>query len=101
MPTSRPAGDPVSFPGPSDQYYVTRGGRRLYLGSDREIAMQKFHRLSAGLSQKRSRFATCPYPRKSWRTVSWRFNKRTGVIAPTRSVGTTTGAAPLGGCRAW
>ena len=52
MPRSRPAGDPVSFHGPSDQYYVTRGGRRLHLGSDRDIAMQKYHRLSAGLSEE-------------------------------------------------
>jgi hypothetical protein len=29
---------------------VTRAGRRIYLGADRDLAMEKYHRLALGLS---------------------------------------------------
>ncbi len=46
MPRSRPASNPLSFHKPTGQYYVTRGGRRIYLGTDREAATEKYHRLA-------------------------------------------------------
>ncbi len=50
MPRSRPASDPISFHKPTGQYYVTRAGKRLYLGADRDAAMEKYHRLALGLA---------------------------------------------------
>ena len=46
MPRSRPATDPVSFHKPTGQYYVTRGGKRRYLGADHDEAIKAFHRLA-------------------------------------------------------
>jgi len=40
---------PVSFHKHTKQYYVTRGGKRIYLGSDKEQALIKYHRLGLGL----------------------------------------------------
>lgn len=48
MPRSRPASDPLSFHKPTGQYYVTRAGKRVYLGSDRDEAVKKYHRLALG-----------------------------------------------------
>jgi len=41
MPRSRPASNPVSYHKHTNQYYVTRGGRRVYLGSDEEEALKQ------------------------------------------------------------
>ena len=30
------------------QYHVTRGGKRIYLGVDRDEALEKYHRLAPG-----------------------------------------------------
>jgi len=49
MSRSRPASNPVSFLKYTKQYYVTRGGKRIYLGSDKEEAIKKYHRLDMGL----------------------------------------------------
>lgn len=46
MGRSRPPSDPISFHGPTGQYYVTRGGRRTFLGTDRAEAIQAYHRLA-------------------------------------------------------
>ena len=46
MPRSRPATDPVSFHRATGQFYVTRGGKRRYLGADREEAIKAYHRLA-------------------------------------------------------
>ena len=46
---SRPAINPISFHKHTKQYYVTRGGKRIYLGSDKEQALKKYHRLGLGL----------------------------------------------------
>jgi integrase len=48
MPRSRPATDPLSFHKPTGQFYVTRGGRRVYLGADRGTALEKYHHLALG-----------------------------------------------------
>ncbi len=45
MSGSRPASDPISFHKHTKQYYVTRGRKRIYLGSDKEEALKKYHRL--------------------------------------------------------
>ncbi len=45
----RPASSPISFHKHTKQYYVTRGGKRIYLGSDKEQALIKYHRLGLGL----------------------------------------------------
>lgn len=49
MPRSRPASNPISFHKATGQYYVTRGGKRVYLGANRKAAMEKYHRRSLGL----------------------------------------------------
>jgi len=49
MPRSRPASNPISYHKHTKQYYVTRAGRRIYLGSDREEALERYHRLGLGL----------------------------------------------------
>jgi hypothetical protein len=49
MSRSRPASNPISFHKHTKQYYVTRGGKRIYLGADKEQALIKYHRLRLGL----------------------------------------------------
>ncbi len=49
MPRSRPASNPLSFHRHTGQYYVTRGGKRLYLGANQDVAIEKYHRLALGL----------------------------------------------------
>lgn len=49
MPRSRPASNPVSFHKATNQYYVTRVGRRIYLGSDKGLAIQRFHEMGLGV----------------------------------------------------
>jgi integrase len=49
MPRSRPASNPISFHKHTKQYYVTRDRKRIYLGSDKEQALIKYHRLGLGV----------------------------------------------------
>jgi len=49
MSRSRPASSPLSFHKPTGQYYVTRNRKRVYLGSDQDGALEKYHRLALGL----------------------------------------------------
>ncbi len=49
MSRSRPASSPISFHKHTKQYYVTRGGKRIYLGSVKEEAIKKYHRLGLGI----------------------------------------------------
>ena len=49
MSRSRPASNPISFHKHTKQYYVTRGGKRIYLGADREEALKKYHRMGLGI----------------------------------------------------
>lgn len=51
MPRSRPASNPLSFHKATGQHYVTRGGRRVYLGAERNAALARYHRLALGLEQ--------------------------------------------------
>lgn len=51
MPRSRPANAPISFHKHTGQYYVTRAGKRVYLGADRDAAMDRYHRLALGLPE--------------------------------------------------
>jgi integrase len=53
MPRSRPASNPLSFHAPTGQHYVTRRGRRIYLGADHEEAIARYHRLALGFQQDR------------------------------------------------
>jgi hypothetical protein len=46
MPRSRSASNPISFHSWTGQYYVTRGKKRIYLGSDEEAAIKRYHRLA-------------------------------------------------------
>jgi len=49
MSRSRPASNPISYHKHTKQYYVTRDGKRIYLGSDKNEALKKYHRLGLGL----------------------------------------------------
>ncbi len=46
MSRSRPASDPISYHKHTNQYYVTRGGKRTYLGTDKDEAIKKYFRLN-------------------------------------------------------
>ena len=48
MPRSRPASNPISYHKYTNQYYVTRGGKRIYLGCDKEEALKKYYHLGLG-----------------------------------------------------
>jgi hypothetical protein len=52
MPRSRPASNPLSFHKATGQHCVTRGGRRIYLGADRNAALARYHRLALGLERE-------------------------------------------------
>jgi integrase len=49
MSRSRPASNPISYHKHTKQYYVTRAGRRIYLGSDKDEALKKYYRFGLGL----------------------------------------------------
>jgi integrase len=46
MSRSRPASNPISYHKHTKQYYVTRGGKRIYLGSDKDNALKRYHQLN-------------------------------------------------------
>ncbi len=50
MPRNRPASNPLSYHKFTKQYYVTRAGKRIYLGADRELALENYHRMNLGLA---------------------------------------------------
>jgi len=52
MPRIRPATNPLSFHKPTGQYYVTRGGKRVYLGANQAEATEKYYRLLLGQPTK-------------------------------------------------
>jgi len=72
MSRSRPASNPISFHKHTKQYYVTRGGKRIYLGSDKEQALEKYHRLGLGL-QLTAVEETAPNPLISAKELANRF----------------------------
>jgi integrase len=59
MPRSRPASNPTSYHKHTKQYYVTRGGQRIYLGSDKDQALKKYHQLGLGIEPVQKE-PTCP-----------------------------------------
>ena len=80
MPRSRPASNPVSYHRHTKQYYVTRGGKRIYLGADKEEAIRRYHepglgsevRISEptpaiGLTAKELATRFLAVPRANWR----------------------------------
>ena len=91
MPRSRPASDPISFPKPTGQYYVTRGGKRLYLGADRDEAIRRYHRRSLGLSEPDKSARGVEISAKDLATVLSLRKKPTGGIPRRRSVATPIG----------
>jgi len=52
MPRSRPASNPLSYHKHTGQYYVTRDGKRIYLGADRDEAIEKYHRMALGMPEQ-------------------------------------------------
>lgn len=51
MSRSRPASNPLSYHKHTGQYYVTRSGKRVYLGSDHDRALERYHRMNLGLAE--------------------------------------------------
>jgi integrase len=49
MSRSRPASNPISYHKHTKQYYITRGGKRIYLGSDKNQALTKYHQLGLNI----------------------------------------------------
>jgi len=45
MSRSRPASNPISYHKHTKQFCVTRAGKRIYLGSDKEEALKEYHRM--------------------------------------------------------
>lgn len=64
MPRTRPSTDPISFHKATGQFYVTRGGSRLYLGADRDAAIERYHRLELGLAEVPKQVCTGPLSAK-------------------------------------
>ncbi len=54
MPRSRPVSSPLSFHKPTGQYYVTRAGKRVYLGADPDEALDKYKELEFGVPRSES-----------------------------------------------
>jgi len=50
MPRRRPTSNPISYHKWTKQFYVTRSGRRIYLGPDKEEALKRHHRLGLGVA---------------------------------------------------
>ena len=50
MPRSRPTSNPISYHKWTKQFYVTRSGRRIYLGPDKEEALKRYYRLGLGVA---------------------------------------------------
>ena len=55
MSRSRPTSNPISYHKQTRQYYVTRAGKRIYLGADRDEALEKYHRMNLGLATEPER----------------------------------------------
>jgi len=51
MSRSRPASNPLSYHKQTGQYYITRAGKRIYLGAVRDEALEKYHRMNLGLAE--------------------------------------------------
>ena len=51
MSRSRPTSNPLSYHKHTGQYYITRAGKRIYLGADQVEALEKYHRLNLGLAE--------------------------------------------------
>jgi len=49
MPRSRPVSNPISYHKHTKQYYMTKGGGRIYLSADKQQALQKYHQLGLGI----------------------------------------------------
>jgi hypothetical protein len=49
MPRTTPTPNPASYHKHTKQYYVMRGGKRNYLGSDKHQALKRYHRVGLGL----------------------------------------------------
>ncbi|MHB0947311.1 MAG: hypothetical protein ACYC3B_09070 [Sedimentisphaerales bacterium] len=49
MPRSRPSSNPISYHKYTKQYYVTRGKKRIYLGTDKCKAIEQYHMLGLGI----------------------------------------------------
>ncbi len=49
MSRSRPASNPISYHKHTKQYYVTRLGKRIYLGTDKGNALIMYHQLNLGI----------------------------------------------------
>jgi hypothetical protein len=64
MPRTRPSTDPISFHKPTGQFYVTRGGSRVYLGADRDSAIERYHRMALGLAEVPKQVSTGPLSAK-------------------------------------
>ena len=49
MPRTRPTTNPLSYHRHTGQYYITRSGKRIYLGANLDEATERYHRLCLGL----------------------------------------------------
>ena len=54
MSRSRQTSNPISYHKWTKQFYVTRAGRRIYLGSDEKEALKKYHQLGIGFESPQS-----------------------------------------------
>jgi len=48
MPRTRPTTKPLSYHRHTGQYYITRSGKRIYLGANLDEATERYHRLCLG-----------------------------------------------------
>jgi len=52
VPRSRPAASRLSYHAPTGQHCVTRRGRRIHVGTGRDEALARYHRLALGLERE-------------------------------------------------
>ena len=57
MSRSRPASNPISYHKHTKQYYIIMGGKRNYLGPDKDKALQRYHQLGLGFEPAQEELA--------------------------------------------
>ena len=68
MSRSRPASNPLSYHKQTGQYYITRAGKRIYLGAVRDEALEKYHRMNLGLVEPQKPVRQVPLTAKELAT---------------------------------
>jgi hypothetical protein len=58
MPRSKPISNPILYLKWTQQFYITRACRRIYLGPDKAEALKRYHRLGLGFALIQQKMAS-------------------------------------------